>query len=725
MSKKSSNKYKTENNKTELKEKILSLLESKQKKSYTSQQIAKKFKVPHLVEEVQNYLTQLQSEGKAYEVENGRFRLDRFYYKSDDNDPEGKVFTGRVDMTRTGSAYIITEELDKDVYVSSRKVGGALNGDTVEVRIFTGGRKTNPSGEIIKVLKRHTKEFIGTVYEAGNRSYVGSDNSGNPFDIWLKDEEADKVEQGDKVIVEVISWPERQNQFLIGRIVEKLGKQGSDDIEMKAILLKNGFNLNFSDSVIKEVELFGDELTDKDLAGRADLREINAFTIDPEDAKDFDDALSFRILENGNKEIGVHIADVTHYVKEGSELDKEALDRSTSVYLVDRVLPMLPEKLSNNLCSLRPNVDRLAFTALFEFDQNDKVVSRWFGKSVIHSKRRFTYEEAQEIMDQKAGDFVDDLLELNRIAGILRDRRFKEGSINFETDEVRFKLDENGYPIEIFVKERKPVHMLVEDFMLLANREVGAFVSMKKVGAPIPFVYRVHDMPDPMKIADFALFAKELGFSFNLSTPQKIAQSFNRLSVEAKNNPALEVLQPLAIRSMAKAVYTTNNIGHYGLGFEYYSHFTSPIRRYSDVLSHRILEKNIKSDYRMDKEVLEQKCKHISAKERFAMTAERESIKYKQVEFLQKRAGEEFDGYVTGMIERGIFVELEGILCEGLIAFDSMDDYYEMTGHRLAARGKQSGRIIKMGDKIRVRLLDTDLSKRQIELELLKHYSED
>ena len=723
MSKKSSKKRKANKN-TDLEKKILSLLIAKPKKNYTAKQMAKKLKVPHLIAEVESHLVQLTKQSKVYEPEKGRFRLDRFYFKTEKKDPEGAVFTGKVDMTRTGSAYIVTDQLDKDIYVSSRKVNGALNGDTVEVRIFTGGRKTNPSGEIIKVTKRHTKEFIGTIFQAGNRMYVGTDNSGNPLDIWLKDEDDNSIESGDKVIVEVTDWPERHSHSPIGKVVEKLGKQGSDDIEMKAILLKNGFNLNFPSEVIQEVERIGDELTDEDLFGRADLRELDAFTIDPVDAKDFDDALSYRILENGNREIGVHIADVTHYVREGSALDKEAFERSTSVYLVDRVLPMLPEKLSNNLCSLRPNVDRLAFTALFELDKNTKVVRRWFGKSVIHSKRRFTYEEAQEIMDRKEGDFVDALLELNHIAGILRDRRFKAGSINFETDEVRFKLDDDGYPVEIFVKERKPVHMLVEDFMLLANREVGAFISEKKGGAPIPFVYRVHDMPDPMKIADFALFAKELGFTFNLSTPQKIAQSFNRLSESAKTNQALEVLQPLAIRSMAKAIYTTDNIGHYGLGFDHYSHFTSPIRRYSDVLAHRILEKNISADYRMDKDDLEKMCKHISAMERHAMDAERESIKYKQVEFLQKRAGEEFDGYVTGMIERGIFVELENILCEGLISFDTMDDYYEMTGHRLAARGRKTGRIIKMGDKIRVRLLDTDLNRRQIELELLKHYDD-
>jgi ribonuclease R len=722
---KKSKKHGKDNATNGIKNKVLSVLEKKAKKAYTAKQLSKKLNSPHLKKEVESALKQLHDEGKAYPVSEGKYRLDRFYDNKKNDDPEGKTVVGRVDMTRSGSAYIITDDLEKDVYISSRKVNTALNGDKVEVRIFTGGRKTNPSGEVIKVLKRHTKEFIGTIYRTGNRYFAGTDYYSNPFDIWIEDKHLDGAEEGDKVIAEVDDWPDRPNHFPKGRVVEKLGKMGSDEIEMKAILLKNGFQLTFSKGVLDEVERIPDEIGEEDLFGRADLRELDSFTIDPADAKDFDDALSFRKLENGNVEVGVHIADVTHYVRESSALDKEAEERSTSVYLVGRVLPMLPEKLSNNLCSLRPNVDRLAFSALFEFNSKCEVVKRWFGKSVIHSKRRFTYEEAQEVIDKGEGQFVDALVELNTIAEKLRKKRFAEGSINFETDEVRFKLDKEGFPVEIFVKERKPIHMLVEDFMLLANREVGTFIYEKKDGQPIPFVYRVHDLPDPMKIADFALFAKELGFNFDLSTPQKIARSFNRLTDASSDNPALDLLQPLAIRTMAKAIYSTENIGHYGLGFDNYSHFTSPIRRYSDVLAHRILEKNITGEYRMSKEDLDKKCKHISQMERHAMDAERESIKYKQVEFLQRRVGEEFDGYVTGMIERGIFVELEDILCEGMIQFDSMDDYYEMTGHRLAARGRQSGRIIKLGDKLRVKLLGTDLTRRQIELELLEHYEKD
>lgn len=720
---KKNERQKTKKNK--LTPKVLSILEKKPKKGYSARQIAKKLNKPQLINEVSESLSELEQQNKAYDLGGGKYRLDRFYLKDSFDDPEDRIFTGKVDMTRSGSAYIMTEDLDKDIYVSSRKLRGALNGDVVEVKIFTGGRKTNPSGEIVKVLRRHTKEFIGTIYLAGNRFFAGTDNYGSPLDIWIENDQLNGAEEGDKVIVEVTEWSDRPNQFPKGKVADKLGKTGSDDIEMKAILLKNGFHLNFPDEVVREVEAISNEIGDEDLFGRADLRHLTAFTIDPVDAKDFDDALSYRILENGNAEVGVHIADVTHYLREGSALDKEALERSTSVYLVDRVLPMLPEKLSNNLCSLRPNEDRLAFSAIFEFDQGKKVVRRWFGKSVIHSRRRFTYEEAQEIMDRGEGELSEALLPLNEIALKLRKDRFASGSINFETDEVRFRLDENGYPVEIFVKERKPVHMLVEDFMLLANREVATFMQEKSSGKPIPFVYRVHDLPDPMKIADFALFAKELGFNFDLSTPKKIARSFNRLTDASREKPELEVLQPLAIRSMAKAIYTTENIGHYGLGFENYTHFTSPIRRYSDVLVHRILEKNISGDYRMEVEKLEKMCRYISQMERHAMDAERESIKYKQVEFLQRRVGEEFDGYVTGMIERGIFVELENILCEGLIAFDTMDDYYEMTGHRLAARGRQSGRIIKMGDKLRVKLLDTDLARRQIELELLEHYEKE
>jgi ribonuclease R len=448
---------------------------------------------------------------------------------------------------------------------------------------------------------------------------------------------------------------------------------------------------------------------------------VPTFTIDPEDAKDFDDALSFRWLQNGNAEVGVHIADVTHYVRPGTALDKEALERSTSVYLVDRVLPMLPEKLSNELCSLRPNEDSLCFSAIFEIDDNSHVVKRWFGKTIIHSDHRFSYEMAQEVMDKGSGPFSKELKHLNKIATVLRKRRMKNGSLMFETDEVRFQLDEHGVPIEIFVKERGESHLLIEDLMLLANREVATYMSKKGKGKEVPFVYRIHDLPDPQKLAELALFAKELGFEMKVDTPRQVPKSFNALARAAEECEALKILEPIAIRTMAKAEYHTTNIGHYGLAFAHYTHFTSPIRRYADVLVHRILEENLRAIKRYDREELQKKCSHISSQERKAQKAERNSIKFKQAEYLEKHVGEVFEGYVTGLIDRGIFVQLKEIMAEGLVGFDKFSEPFDLDESRLRATGRKTGQLIKMGDQVIVRILGADPSKRQIELQMIRH----
>ena len=462
------------------------------------------------------------------------------------------------------------------------------------------------------------------------------------------------------------------------------------------------------------------EITTNEVARRRDMRGTTTFTIDPETAKDFDDALSFKQLENGNYEVGVHIADVAHYIEEGSALDKEALNRSTSVYLVDRVLPMLPEELSNDLCSLNPNEDKYTFSAIFEMKKNGKIKSEWFGRTVIHSNRRFTYEEAQERLESKKGDFQEELNILNKIHHNLREHRYKNGSISFESEEVRFILDDNGKPIDTYVKERKDAHMLVEDFMLLANRSVGKYIS-EKDKIEIPFVYRIHDEPNPDKLVDFAVFAKALGYKMHIDTPTQIAESFNALAAAAKENEQLKMLEPLAIRTMSKAEYSSENIGHYGLGFQYYSHFTSPIRRYSDVLTHRILFKNLEhKTERVDKDALEQMCKHISIQERNATQAERESIKYKQVEYMEDQIGNTFNGRISGMIEKGIFVELLDSKAEGLIKFSSLTENYDVADSRLVATGRRTGDEIKMGDRVQVKVLGTNIDNRLIDFELLE-----
>ncbi|MCB0639961.1 MAG: VacB/RNase II family 3'-5' exoribonuclease, partial [Lewinella sp.] len=466
-----------------------------------------------------------------------------------------------------------------------------------------------------------------------------------------------------------------------------------------------------------------DEITEEEIAQRRDFREVTTFTIDPIDAKDFDDALSVRYLDDGHLEIGVHIADVSHYVKPDSQLDKEAYHRSTSVYLVDRVCPMLPERLSNELCSLRPNEDKLTFSAVFEFDKDFKVRRRWFGRAIIHSDRRFHYEEAQQILDQGKGDFYTELKQLNDIAKVLRKRRFRRGSIDFASEEVRFRLAEDGTPLEVYVKPSFETNKLIEEFMLLANREVATYISRKESARHerLPFVYRVHDDPDPEKAEELARFARALGFEMDVSSGEAIAKSYNRLIRAAEKDPTLKMLAPLAIRTMAKAIYTTENIGHYGLGFAHYTHFTSPIRRYSDVLVHRILDKNLGKGqvHKANIRQLDEQCKHISAQEKKAAEAERESVKYKQVEFIEKHIGEVFPGKVNGLADFGVFVELNDSRCEGMIAFDRMDQPYEMGEGRLSIRGRRNGQLIRMGDEIKVRVIDTDIKRRRIEMEFV------
>lgn len=650
-----------------------------------------------------------------------------------------KFVEGRVDMVRSGAAYVTSELLDSDVYIPVKYMNGALHGDTVRVLLFPrppqgrrggamGPRK--PEGEIVAVLKRANEFFIGTLRKSTKYALLLPDNPNMPVDVYVPLDACGEARDGDKAVVRIVDWQEGKGRAPIGKITQVLGKVGGSDFEMKKILINAGFELTHSEEALAEAEAIPPQISEQEIARRRDFRDVLTFTIDPEDAKDFDDALSFRQLENGRIEVGVHIADVTHYLKPDSPMDKEAYQRSTSVYLVDRVCPMLPEQLSNHLCSLVPEQDRLTFSAVFEFNEKQEVVARWFGKTVIHSAKRFTYEEAQTVLENKAAASLKELeiypaLEqalrtLDKIAQKMRKAREKNGAIGFETDEVRFKLAPDGTPIEAYVKERKDAHLLIEDFMLLANKEVALFIEAKsKQEQEVPFVYRIHDLPDMSKVADFARFAAELGVPMKVDTPKQIAQSFNTLMKAARKDDRLKLLEPLAIRTMAKAVYSSNNIGHYGLGFSHYSHFTSPIRRYSDVLAHRILERNLDGrSYRVDKDKLEVQCKHISNQERKAADAERESIKYKQAEFVRSHIGETFEGVISGIIERGFFVELPGSKAEGLVEFRYLDDTYVVQEGNLRAVGRRYKRAFKMGDKVPVRVTAVDLAKRQIELEL-------
>jgi ribonuclease R len=700
----------------ELRSEVFRLFKRHPRKRMSAKQIIKKLKILNNKDSVTDALEKLAQKSKLEELNGGKYQLAPFNGKR----AEKRLHEGIVDMTRKGSAYIIVDNLENDVHVSAKYIRGAMDGDRVQVSVFTPPGRRRAEGEIVKVISRVREHFMGTIRLWKNYALVTPENLTTPMEIFVDLKDAMDARDGDVVVVRITKWPEKHNHSPKGVVTSVLGAPGSSDIEMKGILINNGFELDFPPAVMAQADALPEEVNEAEIFNRRDIRDIPTFTIDPVDAKDFDDALSFRYLENGNREVGVHIADVTHYVKPNSPLDKEALKRSTSVYLVDRVLPMLPEKISNKLCSLRPNEDKFTFSAIFVFDKEDRIVDRWFGKTVIHSDRRFTYEEAQEVVDSGKGDHVDDLKELNKIAKKLRKKRFKGGSINFDVDEVRFKLDEEGVPVEVYVKERKDAHLLIEDFMLLANREVATYIRNKGQSNEIPYVYRVHDEPDPDKLQEFALFAKNLGFEMSLGSPQEIASSFNRLVEAAKENESLELLEPLAIRTMAKAEYSTNNIGHYGLGFDNYAHFTSPIRRYSDVLAHRILEANLKGTFRMDKVKVEEQCKHISTMERRAIAAERESIKYKQVEYIEKHVGDEFFGYISGIMDRGIFVELAGNHCEGMVPFASLDDEFEVVNGRLQARGLYSGRQFKMGDKLKVRIVSADLASRRIEMELVE-----
>ncbi|MEM9822891.1 MAG: ribonuclease R [Bacteroidota bacterium] len=707
-------------NTKDLRKAILYFLKRQAKRKWAAKQIIKKLKIANNKDAVTHALDQLTNEGKVIVYKDQKYRINQNQHFSETPKTERKMMEGRVDMTRTGAAYIIVDEAEEDIYVAARNLKGAMNGDEVLVAVQTPRGRRRPEGEVKKIIARASEFFMGTVHLHKRYGIVTTDAVYHPMEVYVDLENLQEAKDGEKVVVKIIKWPVRPKHHPVGQVTSVLGAAGTSDIEMKSILLNNGFSLEFPEEVLREAEQLSAEVAEEELANRRDFRQVTTFTIDPDTAKDFDDALSIQYLEDGQIEIGVHIADVSHYVKPETALDKEAYKRSTSVYLVDRVSPMLPERLSNELCSLRPHEDKCTFSAVFVFDQEYKVCKRWFGRTLIHSNRRFAYEEAQEILESGEGEFAVELRKLNEIAHKLRKRKFKKGAIAFESDEVKFKLDGEGKPIEVFVKERKDAHMLIEDFMLLANREVATYIVKKSGTKEIPFVYRVHDLPNQDKVMDFALFAGELGFKMNLDTPKQIAKSFNELTKAARKNEALKMLEPLAIRTMAKAAYTTDNIGHYGLAFDNYTHFTSPIRRYSDVLVHRYLFKNLKQTFRTDKEALETQCKHISAQERKAMNAERESVKYKQVEYVDQFVGQVMEGQVSGIIDRGIFIELIESKAEGLIGFDRLNDVFVIEEGRLKVSGKRTGQVYKMGDRLNVRILSTDLARRQIELELVE-----
>lgn len=626
--------------------------------------------------------------------------------------------TGVLDITRSGMGYVIIDKESNDIMVRPNDFNTALHGDTVRVRVSEGSNKSKrQQGVVMEVMKRKQVEFMGKLQMNKTFAFFVADVDKPMTDIYVPLENLNNATENDRVIVRIIEW--EKNKKPIGQVVQIVNPSDEGDFAMKEILMENGFPLFFPDNVIEEGARLPDIISQADIVNRKDFRETLTVTIDPLDAKDFDDAISFRVLKNGNYEIGVHIADVSHFVETDSDLDKEAYQRATSVYLPDRVLPMLPERISNELCSLRPHEDKLTFSAVFQISPKAEIKEYWLGKTAIHSNHRFTYEEVQEIIEKGEGLHGNEILILNQLAQKFRKQRFKKGAINFSSQEVRFKLDETGKPIGIVIKESKEAHQLIEEFMLLANKVVAEHVGKIKINKKeIPFPYRVHDTPDEIKLLPFVAFAKKYGHVFDTGSPEKIASSFNQMLQDVHGKPEQHVLEQLGIRTMAKAIYTTENIGHYGLGFEHYCHFTSPIRRYPDVLVHRILEDCLNNSIEADKK-LEHKCKHCSDRERAAMEAERAANKYKQVEYMQQFLGEDFDGVISGVASFGFWVETVDHKCEGLVSLNSLlefDDFRLIEGDYSLA-GMRSGRKFRMGDKIRIKIVAANLTKRQLDYE--------
>ncbi|WP_299578567.1 ribonuclease R [uncultured Sunxiuqinia sp.] len=716
MAKKKNRKKKLKNlsnfNKPQLKKSILDIFYSDPQKTYNYKQLAgilgvKDQETKKLINVV---LDELAENENLQQVQRGKFKV-----KS-----RGGYICGLVELQPQGFAHIISDEVDRPVLVSQRNLNHAMEGDKVKVYLYARRKKHQLEGEVSEIVERAKTTFVGTVERSKNFAFLVPVGKVG-FDLFIPAEKLNGAKDGQKAIAKITEWPQKaKNPF--GEIIEVLGDVGDHQTEMHAILAEFDLPIRFPENVLKAAERIPEEITPEEIKNRRDMRDVVTFTIDPADAKDFDDALSVRKLDNGLWEVGIHIADVSHYVRPNTILDDEAYSRATSVYLVDRVVPMLPERLSNGVCSLRPDEDKLCYSAVFHLDDQANVSGQWFGRTVIHSNKRFSYEEAQEIIETGEGDLKDEVLTLQKLAVELRNSRFKHGSLAFDRVEVKFEIEEEtGKPLSVYFKESKESNKLIEEFMLLANQKVAEFIGKAKGKRPAKtFVYRIHDRPDPEKLENFNHFIQKFGYGIQTTSSRAIAKSMNNLMNNVKGKNEQNVIETLAIRSMAKAVYSTRNIGHYGLGFEYYSHFTSPIRRYPDIMVHRLLERYLDNGRSANAQKYEDMCHHSSEMESRAANAERSSIKYKQVEFMKDKIGEAFPGVISGITDWGIYVELEN-KCEGMIPIRELgDDFYIFDEKNYCLVGKHSNKMYQLGENVKVEISRANLERKQLDFKLIE-----